>query len=44
MRYEKPEITVVASASIVIQAGSKGANHISDMSFHPTVGAYEADE
>lgn len=44
MKYQKPELGLIASAIVAIQAGSKGDSQKSDMSLKPTIGAYEADE
>jgi hypothetical protein len=46
MKYEKPELFVVGSATGNIQSGHKGDSQVpdnpDDLSF--TIGAYEADE
>jgi hypothetical protein len=42
MKYEKPEITVLASAVTVVQGSQKGVNP-GDGNL-PTIAAYEADE
>ena len=44
MRYEKPDLVVLAPAAASIQGGFKGSSHTTDMSLYQTVGAYEADE
>jgi len=44
MRYEKPEIVVLASATAEIQGGVKGWSDTIDNSLNHTVGAYDADE
>jgi hypothetical protein len=43
MKYEKPELVAVASATTAIQGGRKGASTNPDSSAF-TIGAYEADE
>lgn len=44
MKYEAPQIAVVARAAEFIQSGDKAHNQQIDMEFAPTIGAYEADE
>ncbi len=45
MKYEKPEITSVYSATVVVQGGAKGPSAVVDDPFQlQTIGAYEADE
>lgn len=45
MKYQKPEIQVLAEARELIQSGSKGSVMTTDAVFpHTTVSAYEADE
>ena len=44
MKYEKPEVVVLGSATAAILGGSKGVMAPLDMHDKPTVGAYEADE
>jgi len=44
MRYEKPEMLVLAPAAAAIQSGHKGTSETIDMSSYDTVGAYESDE
>jgi hypothetical protein len=44
MKYEAPKIAVVFSAVKSIQGGEKSSSNQLDMSFAPTIGAYEADE
>ena len=45
MKYQKPEIQILAKAGKVIQGGSKGSLMATDAVFpHTTVSAYEADE
>lgn len=43
MKYEKPELTVLGSASDAIQGTAKGRHRI-DSEVLPTAAAYEADE
>ncbi len=45
MRYEKPELQILADAGKAVQSGAKGSVMTTDASFpHTTVSAYEADE
>lgn len=44
MKYEKPEIVRIASASAAVQTGAKGIWTVLDLMMHYTIGAYEADE
>lgn len=43
MKYEKPELTILGSASGAIQGTAKRDRHI-DSEVLPTAAAYEADE
>ena len=43
MKYEKPEVAVLAPATDAIQGGHKGISMVLDATAR-TVGAYEADE
>jgi hypothetical protein len=43
MKYEKPEVVVLASATDVIQSSMKGSSSKPDATAF-TIGAYEADE
>jgi hypothetical protein len=45
MKYEKPNIAVIASAVEAVKNSSqKGLNNDPDTSFVPTIPAYESDE
>jgi hypothetical protein len=44
MKYEKPEVFVVESATATIQGDNKGSSEFPDSPLHQTIGAYEADE
>lgn len=44
MRYEKPVILALASASAAVQHQVKGPSPFLDVMLQQTVGAYEADE
>ncbi|MFZ0579775.1 MAG: hypothetical protein WAN72_18865 [Candidatus Acidiferrales bacterium] len=45
MKYEKPEVLVLASANAAIQKGGKGMIPVPDQpNLQETNGAYEADE
>lgn len=46
MKYEKPQLLVVTSATEVIQASAKGNSSVPDnpQPLTYTIGAYEADE
>ena len=46
MKYNKPEVTLVASANSAIQSGSKTVHQPldADVMPRPTIGAYESDE
>ena len=44
MKYERPEVLMVAPAFAVIEAKAKGSSKVYDMFPEETIGAYEADE
>jgi hypothetical protein len=44
MKYEKPELTVVESATATIQSSLKGSSKAPDSPDTWTITAYEADE
>jgi len=44
MKYEKPELSIVESAAVVIQGSEKGQEGPLDVHLEHTIGAYEADE
>jgi hypothetical protein len=44
MKYSKPQIIPVATATVAIQGGVKGGSVNPDLAKHPSIGAYEADE
>jgi len=44
MKYEKPEVILVASAAAAIQGMIKSGQVNPDTSLKPTTGMYEADE
>ena len=44
MKYEKPQIVVLAPACDAIEAGIKHSPGPLDSFLRPTIGAYEADE
>ncbi len=44
MKYEKPEVALLANASVAIQGGIKNTSTQYDTKPAQTVGAYEADE
>ncbi|MFZ0579776.1 MAG: hypothetical protein WAN72_18870 [Candidatus Acidiferrales bacterium] len=44
MKYEKPQVVVLASATAAIQHGIKDPSNTTDSTLVETVGAYEADE
>jgi hypothetical protein len=44
MEYEKPEVTSLTSACLVVQNHVKFPNVLYDAMDRPTIGAYEADE
>lgn len=43
MKYEKPQIVVLESACVAVQSITKFSSN-ADLSNHPSVTAYEADE
>jgi hypothetical protein len=44
MKYAKPEVEVLASATEAIQMQSKKGGHTDSLVTQPTINAYEADE
>lgn len=45
MKYEKPQLAVLAAASSAIQSGNKGIAPVQDsLTTFLTINAYEADE
>ncbi len=44
MKYEKPELSVVGSATSTVQGLEKGPDAPPDSPTKRTIGAYEADE
>ena len=44
MKYEKPELSVVESATATIQSTEKGPDGLPESPHSRTIGAYEADE
>jgi hypothetical protein len=44
MKYEKPEIVLMAAASVAVQHQVKGPSPVVDVMRDQTIGAYEADE
>lgn len=44
MKYEKPEVVLIAAASAAVQHQVKGPSPFVDLMQEQTIGAYEADE
>jgi len=44
VKYEKPEVILVASAAAAIQSMEKAGQVNPDTALKPTIGMYEADE